>query len=122
MYKISWSEVTEVEGLPNNFRRAVAGKELGVNRIRWVHPTTLPPHVHDDAEQTIVMLEGAIRFRIGGESLVLRAGDVAVVPRGVEHSGESIEGEATFVEVFAPLLVQNLIGFLGGSAWKAPEA
>ena len=64
MYSCSWSELSETEGLPNNFRRAVAGREMSVNRIRWVHPTELPPHVHDDAEQALVMLEGRIEFTI----------------------------------------------------------
>lgn len=120
MYATSWEAIPEIEGLPNNFRTAVAGREVGVNRIRWVHPTTLPAHVHDDAEQAIIMLEGEISFTIGGQTLSLKAGDVAVVPRSVEHSGESIAGEAVFIEVFAPLRVENMLGFLGGSALK-PE-
>ena len=65
---------------------------MGINRIRWEHPTTLPPHVHDDAEQCVIVTEGAISFTIGGETSTLGEGDVAVVPRGVLHSGESISG------------------------------
>jgi len=115
MYATNWDAIPEIEGLPNNFRAAVAGKEMGVNRIRWVHPTVLPPHFHDDAEQSIVMLEGEISFTIGGETLSLKAGDVAFVPRGIEHSGESVAGEAVFIEVFAPLRVENMVGYLGES-------
>ena len=121
MYAMSWADLPEIEGLPNNFRAAVAGKEMGVNRIRWVHPTVLPAHVHDDAEQSIMMLEGEIEFTIGGETLRLRAGDVAVVPRGVEHSGQSIAGEAIFIEVFAPLRVENMLGFLGSPPTLSEE-
>jgi quercetin dioxygenase-like cupin family protein len=114
MFACSWSDVPETEGLPNNFRRAVAGVEMSVNRIRWVHPTELPPHVHDDAEQAIVVLAGRIEFTIDGTDLVLAAGDVAFVPRGAVHGGRSIEGEAEFVEVFSPMRVDLLPGFLGG--------
>ncbi|MGO2520402.1 MAG: cupin domain-containing protein [Microbacterium sp.] len=113
MYSVSWEELPSIEGLKNNFRTAVAGKEMGVNRIRWIHPTSLPPHVHDDAEQSIVMLEGEIEFVIGGDRLLLKPGDVAIVPRGIEHSGQSVAGEAVFIEVFAPLRTENLVGFLG---------
>lgn len=113
MYAVNWDELPSVEGLKNNFRTAVVGEEMGVNRIRWVHPTVLPPHVHDDAEQAIVMVEGEIEFTIGGDKLSLRGGDVAMVPRGVEHSGRSIAGEAVFIEIFAPRRVENLLGFLG---------
>ena len=120
MYVINWNQVPETENLPNNFRTALAGKEMGINRIRWEHPTALPPHVHDDAEQCVIVTEGAISFTIGGETSTLGVGDVAVVPRGVLHSGESIAGEAVFIEVFTPLRIENLLGFLGES-FIAPD-
>lgn len=115
-FAAAWSSFPEREVLPNNFRTAVAGREMGLNRIRWVHPTELPMHTHPDAEQAIVMTSGRIAFAIGGQEMELSAGDVAVVPRGVEHGGRSIEGEATFIEVFAPLRLENLFGFLGGAS------
>lgn len=114
MYAHRWSDLPEIEGLPNNFRRAVAGREMSVNKIRWVHPTELPAHVHDDAEQAIVVLSGRIELTIDGTEMVLTAGDVAMVPRGVLHGGRSLEGEAEFVEVFSPMKVDLLPGFLGG--------
>ena len=121
MYAVKWDDLPETEGLPNNFRAAVAGREMGVNRIRWVHPTVLPEHVHDDAEQSIMMLSGEIEFTIDGQQLTLRAGDVAFVPRGALHSGRSIAGEAVFIEVFAPARYENLTGYLGEPARVAAE-
>lgn len=120
MYSLNWNQVPETENLPNNFRTAMAGKEMGINRVRWVHPTVLPAHVHDDAEQAVIVVEGIIQFTIGDENLTLGAGDVAVIPRGTIHSGESIVGEAVFIEVFAPLRLENLLGFLG-NAFVAPQ-
>ncbi|MGX6446838.1 cupin domain-containing protein [Patulibacter sp. S7RM1-6] len=112
-YATSWDEQPEVEGLPNNFRVAVAGAQMGLNRIRWVHPTVLPEHAHPDHEQANVVIQGKIELTIGGETMVLSAGDVAVVPKGTPHSGRSLEGEAVYIEVFAPLRIENLIGALG---------
>jgi mannose-6-phosphate isomerase-like protein (cupin superfamily) len=117
----SWSALPEVEVLPNNFRTAVIGRDMGINRIRWVHPTTLPTHIHPDAEQAMVLTGGRIAFTVAGQETVLQEGDVVLIPRGVEHSGRSIEGEATFVEIFAPGRVENLVGFLGGSSMPEPE-
>lgn len=111
--KANWSELPEQVNAPNNFRRAVLGREMGVNLIRWVHPTTLPSHAHNDAEQAMVMVKGTIRLTVGDQEMVLVDGDVVIIPRGVEHSGESIQGEAEFIEVFAPGRVENLPGFLG---------
>lgn len=115
-FAAAWSSFPEREVLPNNFRTAVAGREMGLNRIRWVHPTELPMHTHPDAEQAIVMTSGRIALSIGEQEMELSAGDVAVIPRSVEHGGRSIEGEATFIEVFAPLRIENLHGFLGGAS------
>jgi quercetin dioxygenase-like cupin family protein len=112
-YATSWDDQPEVEGLPNNFRVAVAGAQMGLNRIRWVHPTVLPEHSHPDHEQANVVIQGSIEVTIGGETMVLSEGDVAVVPKGTPHSGRSIEGEAVYIEVFAPLRIENLIGALG---------
>lgn len=111
--KANWGELPEQVNAPNNFRRAVLGREMGVNLIRWVHPTTLPSHAHNDAEQAMVMVKGTIRLTVGDQVMVLVDGDVVIIPRGVEHSGESIQGEAEFIEVFAPGRVENLPGFLG---------
>jgi quercetin dioxygenase-like cupin family protein len=116
MYATSWSAIPETAHLPNNYRRAVAGKEMGVNRIRWVHPTALPAHIHEDAEKSIVVVQGTISFTINGDVLSLSEGDVAIVPRGAVHSGHSVEGEAVFIETFAPLRIENLAAFLGDTS------
>jgi quercetin dioxygenase-like cupin family protein len=121
MYATTWDELPEVEGLPNNFRVAVAGLEMGVNRIRWVHPTVLPEHRHPEHEQAVIVTRGRIEMTIGGETLELREGSVAIIPRDTPHSGRSIEGEAHFIEVFSPLRVQNLVGYLGEPSLPSPE-
>jgi len=113
LYVKRWDELPEVEVLPNNFRVSMAGLKVGINRIRWEHPTGAPQHHHDDAEQVIIVLEGRMRWTIDGEETILKPGDVAVIPVGVSHSGESLGEPASFYEVFAPLRVQNLIGFVG---------
>jgi len=122
MYATSWSQVPETTHLPNNFRRAVAGKELGVNRITWVHPTSLPAHIHEDAEKAIIVLQGAISFTVNAEELTLGEGDVAIVPRNAVHSGHSIEGKAVFIEIFAPMRIENLAAFLGDTSITIVEA
>jgi quercetin dioxygenase-like cupin family protein len=112
-YTANFGDLPEIEGFPNNFRRAVIGLETGVNLIRWVHPTELPEHSHPDAEQAIIITQGEIEFVIDGHQHRLSVGDVAIVPRHVLHSGRSVGVDAQFVEVFAPGRVQNMVGFLG---------
>ncbi len=108
MYVANWDALPETENLPNNFRVAVAGREMGVNRIRWVHPTVLPHHSHPDAEQCVVVTSGSIELTIGDETQVLKPGDIAVIPRDVTHSGRSIEGGSNLHRGFRPLAHRKL--------------
>lgn len=109
----SWDSFPEVEVLPNNHRTSVAGLEVSVNRIRWVHPTSTPEHSHDDAEQVILMLSGRIEMTVDGDKFEMAEGDVAVIPKSTHHHGRTLDQDAVFYEVFAPLRVQNLVGFIG---------
>ena len=113
LYVKKWDDLPETEVLHNNFRVSMAGLKVGINRIRWKHPTGAPKHRHDDAEQVIIVIEGKMKWTIDEEEVILQPGDVAVIPVGINHSGESMGETASFYEVFAPLRVQNLIGFVG---------
>jgi unsaturated pyranuronate lyase len=52
-------------------------------------------------EQIVWMLKGKMDFRIGGERRVLKAGEVAVIPGGIEHEGWFQE-DTEVVDIFAP--------------------
>lgn len=67
MYSCLWSDLPEVEVAPNNFRRSVSGLGVGINLIRWVHPTGTPPHVHADTEKAVLVLDGTMKWFIGEE-------------------------------------------------------
>jgi len=112
-YYTNWDKLPEVEVLTNNFRRSAAGLQAGVNRIRLVHPSGTPIHQHDDAEQLVILLSGRLHVTIDGETREMGAGDICVMPIGVPHRFETIEGEVVLIEIFAPMRVQNLVGFVG---------
>lgn len=110
----NWDDYPEVEVLPNNFRKSICGQEAGVNNITAKHPCKTPNHVHEDAEQIMLVLEGTFMTYIQDqEPTVTRAGDIIVIPRGVYHWFETTGEDIKFMEVFAPRRVQNLIGYIG---------
>jgi catechol 2,3-dioxygenase-like lactoylglutathione lyase family enzyme/mannose-6-phosphate isomerase-like protein (cupin superfamily) len=68
-------------------------------------------HHHDDHEQLGIIMRGALDFRIGdrddGQRTVLRAGDVYLAPKTIEHGdsvfiGDDEYGECWILDVFAP--------------------
>ncbi len=113
MYKTSWDALAEVEVAPGNYRRAASGLKVGINTIRWVHPSGVALHRHDESEQVIICTEGRMEWTVDGEELVIEAGELLVIPQGVEHGGRTLGADATFFEILAPTLIQTLPGFLG---------
>jgi mannose-6-phosphate isomerase-like protein (cupin superfamily) len=61
---------------------AVNGFELKVVRLHG----SFPWHVHDAEDELFQCVEGSFRIeQIDGENVMLRAGDVFVVPAGMRH-------------------------------------
>jgi mannose-6-phosphate isomerase-like protein (cupin superfamily) len=112
-YVKRWEEIPEEQPFPGNFRTAMVGSKIGLNRIHWVHPTGVAKHSHADTEQVVIVIEGRLKWTIGDDEVILTPGDVAVIPPGVSHSAESTGEPGSFYEVFAPPRLQNLIGFVG---------
>ena len=63
---------------------------------------TARPHSHPH-EQIVYVLEGELLFVVGDEEAVVRAGDMLVVPPGVEHWAQTLgEEPALDLSVFTP--------------------
>ena len=81
-------------------RRVLSGEQgmLVSWRIKAGGHAAAHRHPH---EQIVYMISGRMDFRIGGEKRTMRAGDVAVIPGGVEHEGYFPE-DTEVVDFFAP--------------------
>ena len=81
-------------------RRVLAG-EKGM-MVWWSIKAGAHAGAHSHPHEQIVwMLKGKMEFRIGSEHRVLNAGEVAVIPSGVEHEGWFRE-DTEVVDMFAP--------------------
>ncbi len=62
-----------------------------------------PPHTHREAGEMFLVLDGALRVLVDRELVVLRPGDLLVVPPGVPHAFEAAPGhDAEVLFVLAP--------------------
>ncbi|MBK9014283.1 MAG: cupin domain-containing protein [Saprospiraceae bacterium] len=61
----------------------------------------LPEHAHFH-EQVANVLEGEFEFVLGGKMMVLRQGDVLVIPSNVPHSGRALT-RCRILDVFHPV-------------------
>lgn len=62
-------------------------------------------HVHPNQEERLEVVEGVVRFRVGREERIARAGEVIVVPAGTSHTLSNVgESDVQFVFEFRPAL------------------
>jgi quercetin dioxygenase-like cupin family protein len=54
----------------------------------------IPPHKHEH-EQISYVVKGALKMTVGGETKLMREGDIAVIPGDVEHEAEAVGDEPT---------------------------
>jgi quercetin dioxygenase-like cupin family protein len=76
-------------------RKAIRSAHATLTQAYLKKGAVVPQHVRT-SDITIYVLQGALRLRVeGDEDLLLREGEVAVVPAGVRYQTESLED--TFV-------------------------
>ena len=85
-----WDEIA-LEKITEMFsRKIVAGERQTLAQIYLKRGALVPMHAHDSEQMTYV-LQGAIRFRVGGDDIVVREGEVLHVPAGVPHQAEALD-------------------------------
>lgn len=97
-----WEQLPAVEVTKGDFVSAVTGDGLQVIRAQMEPGLDFALHNHD-AEQYLLVLEGALRFTVGDETQTVEAGGIIHVPSGVPHGGSTdpVRGAVT-LEVFTP--------------------
>ena len=84
-------------------RRLITGKGMMIAHVYLKKGDEVPQHSHEN-EQITYVLEGALRFWLGSEGdeeIVVRAGEVLVIPSNLEHRALAME-DTLDVDVFNP--------------------
>lgn len=82
--------------------RTFWGEEMLTAVVDLDPHTELPSHSHPH-EQIGIVIIGKIEFVIGGQTKTLKAGDVYVIPGGVEHEARTFEAPVQVMDVFSPV-------------------
>jgi quercetin dioxygenase-like cupin family protein len=91
----------EVEELsPSIGRQLVHTGQMTVARILLRQGAVVPSHQHPN-DQVANVLEGSLRFTVGGEEVVASAGESIVIPSDVPHEVEALV-DSVVLDVFAP--------------------
>ena len=98
----TWKGVEPHEFAPGVTINAIGGEQVLMCRVKYEPGAVIPEHNHPDTEQLIYVVDGDITVTVEGQTETLRAGDVAVVNRGLNHNLSTEEG-CTFIEALSPV-------------------
>ena len=97
---IPWSSV-EVEALnPLLGRHFVVGQNVMLARVLLKKGCIVPEHSHHN-EQITYILEGALKFWIDGQEIVVNAGEVLTIPPNMPHRAEALV-DTVDLDIFSP--------------------
>ena len=84
-------------------RRLITGDRMMIAHVYLKKGVEVPRHAHEN-EQITYILEGALQFQLGAEGereVIVRAGEVLVIPSGLPHSALALE-DTLDVDIFDP--------------------
>jgi quercetin dioxygenase-like cupin family protein len=98
-----WTEIPEEAMKGTITRKLITGDRMMIAQVFLKEGDFVPQHSHHN-EQLTYIISGALHFHLGekGEhELVVRAGEVLVIPSNLLHSALALE-DTLDVDVFSP--------------------
>lgn len=81
-------------------RQMAHGERAMLARIILRKGAQVPEHSHEN-EQITYLLSGALRFVVQGREMIVRGGEVLVIPSNMPHSAEALE-DTVDLDIFCP--------------------
>jgi quercetin dioxygenase-like cupin family protein len=100
MERFDWTAIAEEKMNPLLSRWVIHTGHMTLANLWLGKGAVVPLHQHVNRQVTMVK-SGALRFEMDGESFVLKAGEVLVIPPDMPHRVEAVE-ESTATDLFTP--------------------
>jgi len=97
---IAWKDLERERLNPLIDREIVYGQQIMLARVFIKKDGHVPLHRHHN-EQLTYILEGALKFAINGEEIVVRGGEVLCIPSNMPHEAWALE-DTLDLDVFTP--------------------
>ena len=97
---IAWKNVEREPLNPLIDREMLVGGKIMLARVLMKKGAHVPEHHHHN-EQVTYILEGALKFAIDGQEIVVRAGEVLCIPSTMPHEAWALE-DTVDLDVFDP--------------------
>jgi quercetin dioxygenase-like cupin family protein len=100
MQRYEWSAIETEQLNPLITRQVIHSETMTVAKLHLKQGCVVPEHSHPN-EQISMMDQGVLRFIIGGEEVIVRAGQALRIPPGIPHSAEALE-DSIATDLFSP--------------------
>lgn len=108
MQSYRWDSVRKEQMNPKVWRKVVNGQLLTVAQFFIAKDGVVPVHQHENEQMTHV-LEGALKFEISGQVVVVRQGEIVHIPPNIPHGVVALE-DTINLEIFTPVRRDWLVG------------
>jgi len=98
-----WQDIQREQLNPQLGRKMITGQNVMLTQIFLQKGCIVPRHSHHN-EQVTYVLDGALKFLLGDdqeEEVIVRAGEVLVIPPNLPHSAEALE-HTVDIDIFDP--------------------
>ena len=96
-----WDEIALEKVTEMLSRKLVTGEREMLAQIYLKRGCLVPNHSHE-SEQITYVLQGALKFLIGGEEITVREGEVLHIPSRIPHQSEALE-DTLELDIFSPI-------------------
>jgi len=99
-----WDEIALEKVTEMISRKIVSGEREMMAQIYLKRGALVPFHTHD-SEQMTYILQGALKFLVNGEEIIVREGEVLHIPSRLPHQAEALE-DTLELDEFSPVRLE----------------
>src|SRR5260370_39564931 len=82
-------------------RKVISGDKAMAAQVFLKKGAVVPEH-HHESEQITYILDGALKFELEGKEVVVRKGEVLLIPSNVPHRAVALE-DTLDLDIFSPI-------------------
>lgn len=112
---VNWDAIEAIEVFPGVIRQALTTATSTVVRYTYHPGCVFPVHQHPEEQVTIVHT-GEIEFEVAGEPVMLRAGQIAVIPGGIPHGARVTASETVVTDNYIASANRTPLQFEGSES------
>jgi len=108
MEHFTWDTVKKEVMNSKLSRKVITGDKAMLAQVFIAKGAVVPTHKHE-SEQLAYIIEGALKFELEGKEVVVRKGEVLLIPSNVPHSAVALE-DTLDLDIFSPIRMDWLTG------------